>query len=79
MIVKTVVDTIGYNILVPLNPHLFLQHLAGNIVTLLLHFLSLNLHDRRVSTQGRPQNFFQGGSKVILIVQGGSKSKNFAV
>ena len=28
--------------------------------------------------QGRPQNFFQGGSKVVLIVQGGSKPKNFA-
>ena len=28
-------------------------------------------------SQGRPQNFFHGGSRVILIDQGGSKSKNF--
>ena len=28
---------------------------------------------------GRPRNFFQGGSNIILIVRGGSKPKNFAV
>ena len=33
----------------------------------------------RRSKQGSRQNFFQGGSKVISVVQGGSKSKNFAV
>ena len=28
--------------------------------------------------QGRPQNFFQGGSKSNVDLQGGSKPKNFA-
>ena len=49
------------------------------------HNIYRQMHEMRVAVtvnrwyQGRPQNIFQGVSKVILIVQGESKSKNFVI
>ena len=56
----------------PYTAYSIVRKCAGNNCYILLYlFSSLN--------QGRPQNFFQGGSKVISAVQGESKSENFAV